>query len=336
MSRVQIVSLLLATLFAVVCVMLGCGGGGGGSNSGGPLPGLTRVESVITASPAVVRDSMNFMVGDQVTFELVNYDSNGVRTVLSGQLWSSTDINVVSGTLDPGTGNFIALASTNGTTYVVSTVFQGNTYSLPYLVTPVQSRISGRVMQEFSAFGVSGIKIVFYDASSNVVGQGVTSSYDGTFLASVPTTAARFNLVPASINTSFFYREFAYDGISGSTGGTSTGSNTSTTLKDTSGNWAANETTGHVVSITSGTGNGQSRTIASNTQTQLTVGIAWATIPDATSVYSIDTLRYTPTPAACSAPLPAGLAVGVKTILPSPVYLSSVSFPPPPAPDGCP
>lgn len=68
--------------------------------------------------------------------------------------------------------------------------------------------------------------------------------------------------------------------------GTSTGSNSSTTLNDTGKAWTVNAFTNYVVRITSGTGAEQVRVISSNTATALTVP-AWTTTPDATSVYSI-------------------------------------------------
>jgi menaquinone-dependent protoporphyrinogen IX oxidase len=59
------------------------------------------------------------------------------------------------------------------------------------------------------------------------------------------------------------------------------------TLTDSTQAWTTNQQAGRVVYITSGTGAGQTRTIASNTATVLTVSAAWATNPDATSLYSI-------------------------------------------------
>ena len=68
--------------------------------------------------------------------------------------------------------------------------------------------------------------------------------------------------------------------------GTAT-SGTGTTLADTGQSWGANAHANKVVKITGGTGSGQTRLIASNTATVLTVGTAWGTNPDATSVYEI-------------------------------------------------
>lgn len=49
-----------------------------------------------------------------------------------------------------------------------------------------------------------------------------------------------------------------------------------------------NSWTNYQIRITSGTGKGQTRTIASNTSTVITVSSAWTTVPDATSVYAIE------------------------------------------------
>lgn len=51
--------------------------------------------------------------------------------------------------------------------------------------------------------------------------------------------------------------------------------------------WTTNQWTNYMVRITGGTGIGQTRVIASNTGTVLTVSAAWTTIPDVTSTYEI-------------------------------------------------
>ena len=70
--------------------------------------------------------------------------------------------------------------------------------------------------------------------------------------------------------------------------GTSSGSNTSTTLADTSKAWGTNMWANYQVRITAGTGKGQIRPIASCTGTVLTVASAWTVTPDATSQYAIE------------------------------------------------
>lgn len=59
------------------------------------------------------------------------------------------------------------------------------------------------------------------------------------------------------------------------------------TLTDSTKSWATNRWANYVVRILHGTGRGQTRIIASNTATVLTVQNAWDTNPDNTSVYAI-------------------------------------------------
>lgn len=69
--------------------------------------------------------------------------------------------------------------------------------------------------------------------------------------------------------------------------GTSSGSNTMSTLNDTTKTWTANQYVGYGVKITSGTGSGQTRTVKNNTATSLGLNHAWGVKPDATSVYAL-------------------------------------------------
>lgn len=70
--------------------------------------------------------------------------------------------------------------------------------------------------------------------------------------------------------------------------GTSTGTNTTSTLNNTGKAWTVNQWANFQVRILTGTGAGQVRTIASNTATALTLSAVWTITPDATSTYIID------------------------------------------------
>jgi hypothetical protein len=74
--------------------------------------------------------------------------------------------------------------------------------------------------------------------------------------------------------------------IIGFDAGTAT-SGASTTITDSAKAWTTNQWTNYVVRILYGTGIGQTRVIASNTATALTVQLAWTTNPDSTSVFAI-------------------------------------------------
>jgi hypothetical protein len=71
--------------------------------------------------------------------------------------------------------------------------------------------------------------------------------------------------------------------------GASSGGNSSTTLNDATAKWTANQYLNHTLTILSGKGKGQNRTISSNTATQLVVAGSdpWTTIPDETSSFAI-------------------------------------------------
>lgn len=76
-------------------------------------------------------------------------------------------------------------------------------------------------------------------------------------------------------------------GVSQFASGTAT-AGAGTTLTNSAKTWTANQWTNFQVRLTGGTGKGQTRTIASNTGTALTVSAAWTTNPDATTTYVIE------------------------------------------------
>lgn len=69
--------------------------------------------------------------------------------------------------------------------------------------------------------------------------------------------------------------------------GTATGTQTTTTLQDTSKSWTVNQFADHWVLISAGTGAAQRRKVVSNTSDTLTISGTWDTTPDGTSDYKI-------------------------------------------------
>lgn len=69
--------------------------------------------------------------------------------------------------------------------------------------------------------------------------------------------------------------------------GTSSGSNTSSTLNDTTKSWSVNAYQDKVLVIHGGTGAGQYRRISNNSTNSLSISENWVTIPDATSGYTV-------------------------------------------------
>lgn len=62
----------------------------------------------------------------------------------------------------------------------------------------------------------------------------------------------------------------------------------STQIIDTSKSWVTNEWVGYVLRITNGVGNGQIIPIVSNTSTTLTLGYGFKTLPNSSSLYTIE------------------------------------------------
>lgn len=124
----------------------------------------------------------------------------------------------------------------------------------------------------------------FYVLNAGTVAAGIFKVFDLATMA-WQASLATTNL-PASIGTDGrLVIAYNYGEIIAS--GTSTGSNTTTTLANTGKTWTVNQWANSQVRITGGTGIGQTRTISSNTATALTVSVAWTTTPDATSTYEI-------------------------------------------------
>jgi len=71
--------------------------------------------------------------------------------------------------------------------------------------------------------------------------------------------------------------------------GTATGTQSSTTLQDTTKTWGENQWSGRNVHISGGTGEGQDRNVDSNTSDTLTISPDWDVTPDGTSTYDIGT-----------------------------------------------
>ena len=70
--------------------------------------------------------------------------------------------------------------------------------------------------------------------------------------------------------------------------GQATGTQSGTTLQDTTKAWTVNEYAGATVRLTGGTGSGQTATVLSNTANTLTISTTWATTPVANStIYSL-------------------------------------------------
>src|SRR5579885_2233700 len=198
-----------AVLILILCIAAGtgCGGGGGGTtgNETTTTGGPPRAEAALAADPNHQIDARNIQAGQSVQFEIVNYDSNNVRHILSSSNWTTTDNGNSAGTLQSN-GLFTATASSNGTVFTATGTNAGVQYNLPYQVTPVQAIATASVIDDNGA-PAAGVTVLFYNSAGVVVGRS-TTSVDGSLEASLPTTAVSLNIDPTTLPTSLYFKSF--------------------------------------------------------------------------------------------------------------------------------
>jgi len=207
-------NLLSSLAFGIlVALSAGCGGGGSGGSGGGgggPTPGTVDIEASIQ-NGAVWIDPRNLEVGDTVQFVIATYSTSGVRTVHEVSGWTTTDSNSVDGVLLTGGG--LSAASSSATTFVASVSYAGTTYRVNYRVNPDQVRIATSVESNGHGTGIPGINIIFYNNAGTQVG-AATSAFDGSILASVPTSTTSFIVDESTINTQVYYSWFGFGELS--------------------------------------------------------------------------------------------------------------------------
>jgi prepilin-type N-terminal cleavage/methylation domain-containing protein len=156
--------------------------------------------------------------------------------------------------------------------------------------------IAGIVMGGLYSLTISSSR--FYLAQNGIIGMQADARAAMEFMA----RELRLTYGTPTLSTSVTTNDtISFNHVEDS--GYSSGGNTSTVLKDTRKAWQASAfapsaTSAYTVTITTGTGVGQARTITDNTATQLTVSSAWTTTPDTSSLYVITTNhRFTRTSA---------------------------------------
>jgi hypothetical protein len=199
----------------VLAVIIGCGGGGASTtgtstSTSTSTSGDTIVTRMIAVNPAgKFVDPTNLQPGDTVTFKVASIDlTTDTYQPLGNGGFSTTDATNAAGSLNRSSGVFTATNPTGGTEYTVSTTSNGTTYSMLYGVTPVEPRLSGSLIDN-NGLPVPFVQVIFFDAGHNQVG-AATSQPDGSFNASLPTTAVRFNLKSSTVSTSAYYNSFEY------------------------------------------------------------------------------------------------------------------------------
>jgi len=173
-----------------------------------------------------------------------------------------------------------------------ATIFygQGNAGTAPYFNHIESTGLFGGLDYTQRAFGFEGGAFVggSNGPNANMIGPITRAASLGTVVEIKVGQGNMFSNIGAeSIGGTYIL--LGGNGVADT--GTSSGSNTAITLKDTTKSWSTNDYVNGAVQITAGAGAGQIRRVATNTGTELTLEWPWATIPDATSQYSVFQLR---------------------------------------------
>lgn len=167
---------------------------------------------------------------------------------------------------------------------------QGNAGTSPYFNHIESTGLFGGLDQTQRAFGFEGGAFV-----------GGSNGPNANMIGPITRAASLATVVDLKVGQGNMFSNIGAESIAGTfillggngaaDTGTSSGSNTAITLKDSTKSWITNAFVNGAVQITAGIGAGQIRRIATNTASTLTLAWPWATIPDATSQYSVFELR---------------------------------------------
>ena len=231
-----------------------------------------------------------------VTASKMNSDCSDLRIYRNGRQlrryviapnWSSTYIWFVPDTLPVGATHTYDIvygnSAANTTTYTstgdntdLTLVFSSQGSALNFTVEPFEPAVDIRGdFVPFTSSTSSSVTVTGASWETNQWKGGTIINSDGQMRRCASNTSA--TLVTTrnwSSNPSGTDKiTVTKSGLKGD-GGKSTGSSSGTTLTDSSQSWQANEWVGATFEVISGTGNGSTRTVSSNTATQLTLSSA--------------------------------------------------------------
>jgi hypothetical protein len=181
----------------------------------------TKIDPNDLINPTLVgvQDPRNIQTGEQYYFQLVTYDAAGNRIIHDDVSWQTSDTNGRFGNIGSNSGLFLAGSNVNQTDQFIFGFADGVRYEAKYNIKPRQVRLIGKVLDEDTGMPVLnqnhvGVDIFFFDNFGTLVGQA-TSSYDGTFRASVPTNTVKFTPTVGSVPVTpiEYYQSFLYQGL---------------------------------------------------------------------------------------------------------------------------
>ncbi|MCB0826520.1 MAG: hypothetical protein KDC26_10050 [Armatimonadetes bacterium] len=215
-----------ASLFALLAITLGCGGGGtgggggGGGNNLGVIPTAGQYIEIINSFGVIV-NSMNLEVGQTYQVVFANYDGVGNRTPLVASNFTLSGGGAGAATINTS-GQLIVTGTTTQTftvsatvTVITTPITKSVTCYVPNTVTST-AKVSGKVISSNGTTGLSFLLVECYDNNGILVGGALTLA-NGTFTATVPTTATKLTIRSNTIPTEY-HAAMKYLGKNYSTG----------------------------------------------------------------------------------------------------------------------
>ena len=240
---------------------------------------------------------------------LYNPEEDGWATLLNPSLATlAAGAGIAAGSFSTGTTtNASSLTATGGSVSTINTnqtlandlrgfsvhIMAGPNagLTLPILSNTIGANATITVATQSSAFTASTvyrlITPVWYVIGGGTLAVGSFKKYD--YATNTWTTLANTGLAAAVGTDGDLVSTPSWSGtdyVSFATGTATSGA--TATLTNSAKNWGINQWANYQIRITAGTGEGQIRTISSNTGTVITVSSNWTTNPDATSQYSIE------------------------------------------------
>lgn len=266
----------------------------------------------VSQSRTVVSNTSNTLTVSGGSWSPIPVAGSSVYSLIgtAGQVGEGTiTLKVHNSTIGAAIGARLTLGEIDGCRlYDIDRTMLG-TVSNGSVTGSLSSSYLGMVVNQFRQFSGSGIAPSQYQIGS--------------------TSTTRFKIDSTSYTTLLFNRSSSTGALtartlnlSGTTGTAASGGAATLTVAGTP--WTANQYSNSTVTLTGGTGSGQTRTISSNTTNTLTVSVAWTTPPDATTTFTITTaqfdfqddargLNYTPTITAnWAAPAPATVQAALE------------------------
>ena len=247
-------------------------------------PGTSTVQKLkfVMQNGSVFTGSVSSASGSTSSFAGTAQSGTSNTITDSNQPWGLTNLDGGTITITSGTdaGDTRDILSTSGGTITVSsnwttTPDSTSTYSVsPSITIPgtltdlaqnwIPNSLAGGSVTITNGTDAGDTEVILSNTSNTITLYGSASSWDGT---------------ATSAGTTQIVESFT---------GTAT-SGTSNTLTDTDQPWGLANLGEGSITITGGTGLGQTRTIQSSTGAIITVTTNWSTTPDDTSTYSVQT-----------------------------------------------